>query len=408
MKENKNLGVIEHHCDKLFQPWLPKKFTPAASPNTAQDINQDNDNGSDKEEANPIDDPKLRYLRINICLSYALSVCRDYRNRKSWLINALRSIMPKKSDRFHIFDWSDVRHVRNVVVAFAVSRSRHNEHSLTATKTTNSHLNSIRINCEALYYLYNLDHNLYKVDGTEVFTTTGHGLESDEDKMTNLNSFFNTRYLNKLLNKRLKPLEAERRDAAYHSRQFEKLSKRRDAGLYRKLKEARALYNHLYVDNSTFPDPKSNMKLQGIDPGVVTMATGSTYSQRALFELVNRYQLLSTGQNPPHKKEDGLSVQLKASTINHACGRFPHLQFEKRIRLEAMSLITFVGNWHGITTFMNEHFGGLQNIYTRSSLLRALMPFMWSMNIVQPLPAVYALKERKASATTTLWYIQED
>ncbi|KAF1800357.1 hypothetical protein FB192DRAFT_1458774 [Mucor lusitanicus] len=225
--------------------------------------------------------------------------------------------------------------------------------------------------------------------------------------------------------KELRKLELARMQAGNKSRTFERRNKRRDPNLYRDLKDARDTFNKLHakqakllqeiqerqsrmyilnkkIHNQRHPpqgshlDPKlapivaaSSTVVQGIDPGIVTAASGvGTYS-RSLFEAVNRFQAISNEEEVPHPKDQAYPFSLTANMVNTAVLSHQHRkQREKkdigikkqqrntvirRCRLKkyhqrkvasdnavyhqpkGAHIVTFTGNWSGSGAYIKGH-----------------------------------------------------
>ncbi|KAL9543354.1 hypothetical protein MBANPS3_008154 [Mucor bainieri] len=169
----------------------------------------------------------------------------------------------------------------------------------------------------------------------------------------------------------LKTLEAHRRDAARLSRAHEKEHRSLDPELYGRLKDIRAQCNALYLDQQRLQHSKSqdqsnlymlnkkihgqavvvskpvpappsfgpNTKIQGVDPGVVTMASGVCSGQKPLFESINRYEALQDHQESIHHGMDqDAAFDMTAKIVNAAVNtktlpaNSPKKKQQKRVR----------------------------------------------------------------------------
>ncbi|CEP14508.1 hypothetical protein [Parasitella parasitica] len=113
------------------------------------------------------------------------------------LVNALRKIIPKKTEPFFLVDWFPIRALRNTLVDYAATKTRHNPIAMTVEKQLNWDYDALHVNCATLYFLYAKDHNLLKLDGQSVFSSAA-SIVSDDDKTAIFNNFFKSRYLAKL------------------------------------------------------------------------------------------------------------------------------------------------------------------------------------------------------------------
>ncbi|CAO0796693.1 unnamed protein product [Mucor circinelloides] len=142
--------------------------------------------------------------------------------------------------------------------------------------------------------------------------------------------------------------------AGNKSRVFERKHKRRDPRLYGDLVAARKTFNNVYKEQSNLlhviQERQSTMYLlnkkvngqsapskgrltdanlrhivaepttiiQGIDPGIVTVASGMATSPASLFSAVNRFQAISNEAMAPHPRDKEHRFSLTVSKVNTA------------------------------------------------------------------------------------------
>ncbi|CEP06845.1 hypothetical protein [Parasitella parasitica] len=213
----------------------------------------------------------------------------------------------------------------------------------------------------------------------------------------------------KVRRKEIKNLEKQRQDAGRESRRFGKVNKDLDAALYQKLKDIQKLCNHQYVEvlklQEQIRDGRSRLFLlnkkihnqpviytqpvqknalsihaataiQGIDPGLVTMASGMYTSPSTLIHSIKRYQ--GAPQSAEEEKTNPFKLAarfiykacLKQSNIHSNYKRVQRRRVTGRIllknfyqkycsrhktKLSGRSVVTFVGNWSGVSTFVKGH-----------------------------------------------------
>lgn len=223
------------------------------------------------------------------------------------------------------------------------------------------------------------------------------------------------------MSKELKKLEVERMAAGNKSRKFEKRNKRRDATLYGALRQARQAFNQVHMSMSKLqqdildkqstmyllnkringqptpqqdPPPdaslvsiiaKPNTVVQGIDPGIVTTASGITTTSMSLLEHVNRFQALSSDTMIPHPKDNVRAFNLTANFVNNATlankdrrareKKTQTLKRKQKDRVKRKSrlkkcyqrkvasdrvggkepCVTFIGNWSGSSKYIKGH-----------------------------------------------------
>ncbi|KAL7324037.1 hypothetical protein PS15p_210608 [Mucor circinelloides] len=154
--------------------------------------------------------------------------------------------------------------------------------------------------------------------------------------------------------KQLKQLELARMADGNKSRVFERKHKRRDPRLYGDLVAARKAFNNVHMEQSNLlhviQERQSRMYLlnkkvngqsapsegrltdanlrhivaepttiiQGIDPGIVTVASGVATSPASLFSAVNRFQAISDEAMVPHPRDKEHPFSLTVSKVNTA------------------------------------------------------------------------------------------
>ncbi|KAL9544324.1 hypothetical protein MBANPS3_007681 [Mucor bainieri] len=122
-------------------------------------------------------------------------------------------------------------------------------------------------------------------------------------------------------------------------------------------------------------------KIQGVDPGMVTMASGVCSDQKMLFASINRYEALQGSQdNVRHGKDEDVPFKMTAKIVNAAVNtktlatNLPKKKQKKcvqskcrlrrfygkrcsqhRRQMGSKSFITFAGNWHGASTYIKGH-----------------------------------------------------
>lgn len=218
------------------------------------------------------------------------------------------------------------------------------------------------------------------------------------------------------ISKKLKVLEAQRRQAARLSRAHEKEHQSINPELYGRLKDIRDQCNALYLDQQRLHHSKSQdqshlymlnkkirgqavvapkpvpappsfgpkTKIQGADPGLVTMASGICSDQKMLFESINRYEALQDSQETVHHGMDqDVPFQMTANVVNAAVStktsptNSSKKKQEKRVKskcrlrrfygkhcsqhrkeMGSKSFVTFTGSWHGVSTYIRVALGG--------------------------------------------------
>ncbi|CEP15260.1 hypothetical protein [Parasitella parasitica] len=209
------------------------------------------------------------------------------------------------------------------------------------------------------------------------------------------------------------------------SREFESLHGKRDAGLYQDLRRARHAFNQVYMEMSQIaeeikqnqsqmyvlnkkvhgqlvpdshaPVAADNLMLllanestivQGVDPGIVTTATGVATTVGSLFAAINRFEAISDDKIVPHPMDAHIEFGLTANTVNTAVisnqdrkkreksgmqkKQLQRMAVKRRIREkrfyqrkvaqdkaktrhENASFITFTGNWSGSGKYVKGH-----------------------------------------------------
>ncbi|KAL9536388.1 hypothetical protein MBANPS3_012683, partial [Mucor bainieri] len=130
---------------------------------------------------------------------------------------------------------------------------------------------------------------------------------------------------------------------------------------------------------------KPNTVVQGIDPGIVTTASGMATTSASLFEHINRFQALSEDTARPHPKDNARKFELTANFVNNATlantdrrareNKTPTLKRKQKNRVKRQvrlkkcyqrkvakdrvggneSCVTFVGNWSGSARYIKGH-----------------------------------------------------
>ncbi|CEP16417.1 hypothetical protein [Parasitella parasitica] len=241
-------------------------------------------------------------------------------------------------------------------------------------------------------------------------TNLGQATKDDEDSAKSLTAALKALKADlRVWRKEIKNLEKRRQNAGRKSRRFEKVNKDLDAALYQKLKDIQKLCNHQYVEvlklqeqirngqsrlflliekihNQPVIYPQLGQKnalsihaataIQGIDPGLVTMASGVYTSPSTPINSIKRYQ------GAPQSAEDDRinTFKLTARFIDKACLKQSNIHSNhKRVqrrrvigrirlkksyqkhcsrnktKLNGRSVVTFVGNWSGVSTFVKGH-----------------------------------------------------
>ncbi|KAL9537459.1 hypothetical protein MBANPS3_011759 [Mucor bainieri] len=122
-------------------------------------------------------------------------------------------------------------------------------------------------------------------------------------------------------------------------------------------------------------------RIQGVDPGMVTMASGICSDQKMLFTSINRYEALQGSQETVrHGKNEDMPFKMTTKIVNAAVNtktlaiNSPKKKQKKRVQSKCRlrrfhgkhcsqhrrqmgsdSFITFAGNWHGSSSYIKGH-----------------------------------------------------
>ncbi|KAF1805865.1 hypothetical protein FB192DRAFT_1340469 [Mucor lusitanicus] len=328
------------------------------------------------------------------------------------LVNGLKTLVPKTDAPFQALQWFPIRQLRNAVVNFAGNKTKLNELAMKPDKEATTW------DYDAIRFLGSGGSSKAQ-EQPQQSVSTELGTATDKDKEladTLANQLKATKAELASISKKLKVLEAQRRQAARLSRAHEKEHQSINPELYGRLKDIRDQCNALYLDQQRLHHSKSQdqshlymlnkkirgqavvapkpvpappsfgpkTKIQGADPGLVTMASGICSDQKMLFESINRYEALQDSQETVHHGMDqDVPFQMTANVVNAAVStktsptNSSKKKQEKRVKskcrlrrfygkhcsqhrkeMGSKSFVTFTGSWHGVSTYIRVALGG--------------------------------------------------